>query len=141
MNAFLTVFGAMITVFFAALGAAFRKGRGWRYVNIVGDRERYDREKVLKFIGLVMWAFAVCCGGLWMLAGLFENLEIFLRRTYHTIVICCLYTGVHEHRRQIPQKINTGDEVPLGREAGTAVWLISFCAACAKRGESAFLYF
>lgn len=87
MNAFLTVFGAMITVFFAALGAAFRKGRGWRYVNIVGDRERYDREKVLKFIGLVMWAFAVCCGGLWMLAGLFENLRFFYVGLIATIVV------------------------------------------------------
>ena len=37
---FLTVLGAMITVLCAAVGAAFRKGRGWRYVNILDDRER-----------------------------------------------------------------------------------------------------
>lgn len=58
-------------------GAAFRNGRGWRYVNIIGDRERYDREKVLKFIGLVMWAFAVSMGGLWLLAGLFDSFALF----------------------------------------------------------------
>lgn len=58
MNAVLIVLGAMVTVVFAAVGAAFRNGRGWRYVNIIGGRERYDREKVLKFIGLVMWALA-----------------------------------------------------------------------------------
>ena len=35
---FLTVLGAMITVLCAAVGAAFRKGRGWRYVNVLDDR-------------------------------------------------------------------------------------------------------
>ena len=77
MNAVLIVLGAMVTVVFAAVGAAFRNGRGWRYVNIIGDRERYDREKVLKFIGLVMWAFAVSMGGLWLLARLFDSFGLF----------------------------------------------------------------
>ena len=47
-------------------------------MNIIGGRERYDREKVLKFIGLVMWAFAVSMGSLWLLAGLFDSFGLFL---------------------------------------------------------------
>lgn len=99
MNAVLTVFGAMIAVLCAAVGAAFRKGRGWRYVNILDDRERYDRDKVLKFLGLVMWAFAVCCGGLWMLAGLFENLRFFYVGLIATLAVA-VFTLVY---------MNTGD--------------------------------
>lgn len=94
MYAFLTVLGAMIAVLCAAVGAAFRKGRGWRYVNIVGDRERYDRDKVLKFIGLVMWAFAVSCGGLWMLAGLFDNMSFFYAGIVATLAVA-IFTLVY----------------------------------------------
>lgn len=94
MNAVLIVLGAMVTVVFAAVGAAFRNGRGWRYVNIIGGRERYDREKVLKFIGLVMWAFAVSMGGLWLLAGLFDSFALFYAGLIASIAVA-IFTLVY----------------------------------------------
>ena len=43
MNAVLIVLGAMVTVVFAAVGAAFRNGRGWRYVGrALRSGRRYD---------------------------------------------------------------------------------------------------
>lgn len=91
---FLTVLGAMITVLCAAVGAAFRKGRGWRYVNVLDDRERYDRDKVLKFLGLAMWAFALSCGGLWMLAGLLDNMNLFYAGIVATLAVA-IFTLVY----------------------------------------------
>ncbi len=91
---FLTVLGAMVAVLCAAVGAAFRKGRGWRYVNVLDDRERYDKDAVLRFLGIVMWTFAISCGGLWMLAGLLDNMNLFYAGIVATLAVA-IFTLVY----------------------------------------------
>ena len=52
------------------------------------------RDKVLKFIGLVMWAFALSCGGLWMLAGLLDNMNLFYAGIVATLAVA-IFTLVY----------------------------------------------
>ncbi len=72
--------------------------------------ERYDRDKkVLKFIGLVMWAFALSCGGLWMLAGLLDNMNLFYAAGIVATLAVAIFTLVYMNTgRRFLKKIKTG---------------------------------
>ena len=74
MNAFLLIFGAAILAAGIAAGRYFGRGKGWKWVNVTGDRDRYDEKAVLRFLSKSMYALGGCFGGGVLLGGALDLL-------------------------------------------------------------------
>lgn len=74
MNAFLLIFGAVILAVGIAAGRYFGRGKGWKWVNVTGDRDRYDEKGVLRFLSKCMYALGGCFGGGFLLGGALDLL-------------------------------------------------------------------
>lgn len=74
MNAFLLIFGAAILAAGIAAGRYFGRGKGWKWVNVTGDRDSYDEKAVLRFLSKSMYALGGCFGGGVLLGGALDLL-------------------------------------------------------------------
>ena len=74
MNAFLLIFGAAILAAGIAAGRYFGRGKGWKWVNVTGDRDRYNEKAVLRFLSKSMYALGGCFGGGVLLGGALDLL-------------------------------------------------------------------
>ena len=74
MNAFLLIFGAAILAAGIGGGRYFGRGKGWKWVNVTGDRDRYNEKAVLRFLSKSMYALGGCFGGGVLLGGALDLL-------------------------------------------------------------------
>ena len=88
MNAFLLIFGAVILAVGFAAGRYFGGGKGWKWVNTTGDRDRYDEKAVLGFLSKCMYALGGCIGGGFLLGGVLDLLWPMYACMALTLVVC-----------------------------------------------------
>ena len=88
MNAFLLILGAVILAVGIAAGRYFGGGKGWKWVNTTGDRDRCDEKAVLGFLSKCMYALGGCIGGGFLLGGVLDLLWPVYACMALTLVVC-----------------------------------------------------